>query len=113
MAGVPLGAHDPARGARHEGGRAPLMAQPSLHLEEVRAIATTARLVFVGGVRADGSSQIHGWDHVAEKPEVMIDVPAYVLALATTSEHLVAGCSDGHIRVYSHKGDAVRDIVAH
>ena len=77
--------------------------QPVGHLEKVRALASASRLSFVGGVRADGPSDITAYDHVTEKPAYVIRVPAHVLALAATDTTLVAGCSDGSVRTYAVK----------
>lgn len=90
------------------------MAQPIGHLEKVRALATSARLCWVAGVRADKSSQINAYDHVAEKPEHVIEVPSHVLALVAGEDLLVAACSDGIVRVYTQKdGKSIREIKAH
>jgi WD40 repeat protein len=90
------------------------MAQPIGQLERVRALATSARTCWVGGVRADKASQITAYDHVAEKPSYTIDVESHVLALVCDGDALIAACSDGIVRIYEPKdGKPVREIKAH
>ena len=90
------------------------MAQPIGHLERVRALASAARTCWVAGVRADKTSQITAFDHVAEKPDYVIEVEAHVLALVAEADTLVAACSDGVVRMYAPKdGKPIREIKAH
>ncbi len=90
------------------------MAQPIGNLEEVRALATSARLLAVGGVRARTTSQVVVYDTAAEKVERTIDVPSHVLALASSEDAFVAACADGHVRLVSKAdGSIAKDIAAH
>jgi ParB family chromosome partitioning protein len=90
------------------------MARPAGHLEQIRALAAGGRLAFIGGVRADQTSQITAYDHLAEKVDFTIEVPAHVRALVLTDDAVVAACADGLVRVYAQKGGApVREIKAH
>jgi len=89
------------------------MSNPIGHLEKVRALAATARLLAVGGARAGASSQISVHDHVAGKPVRTIDVPAHVLGLAYLGDQLAAACSDGALRLYSSEGAEVQRVDAH
>jgi ParB family chromosome partitioning protein len=90
------------------------MAHPIGNLERIRALAASARLLAVGGVRARPSSQIVLYDTSAEKAERTIDLPSHVLALASTDDSFIAACADGHVRIIS-KGDGkiAHDIAAH
>ncbi len=90
------------------------MAQAAGHFERVRALAVSARLVAIGGVRARSTSQLTVYDFISEKVEHTIDVPAHVLGLTATEDAFVAACSDGKLRVYDAKGGKlVREISAH
>ncbi len=90
------------------------MAHPIGNLEKIRALAASARLVAVGGVRARAASQIVFYDSSAEKVERVVDVPSHVLALASSEDTFVAACADGHVRVISKSdGKIAHDIVAH
>src|ERR1700688_1376801 len=90
------------------------MAQPVGNVEKVRALAASARVLAVGGVRGRASSQVTLYDTSGEKVERTVDIPAHVLALAATDEAFIAACADGHVRIIS-KGDGsiTRDIAAH
>jgi ParB family chromosome partitioning protein len=84
--------------------------QPIGHLEKVRALALSGRILAVGGVRgglggeAPGkakTSQLHFYDHLGDKPERAVDVPAHVLSIVSDDEGFIAACSDGSIRFYA------------
>src|SRR5262249_39096887 len=79
-------------------------AQPVGQLEQVRALATTARLLFVGGTRVGNETVITVYDHNKEKPSTTIDIPFHVFALVADDDHVYAGCADGAIRVFDHDG---------
>ena len=90
------------------------MSHPIGHFEKVRALAVSARLLAVGGARAASSSQVTLYDHVADKPARVIDVPAHVLGLAFAGELLAAACADGAARIFdAGSGSEVRAIDAH
>jgi len=97
------------------------MAHPIGNLEKIRALAASARLLAVGGVRARASSQIVLYDTSSEKVERTIDVPlapgggpTHVLALAASDDAFVAACADGHVRVITKSdGKIAHDIAAH
>ncbi len=84
------------------------------HLEKVRALAASGRVVVVGGVRAGEGSQLTFFDVVAAKPVAAPDVPAHVHGLAARGDLVAAACSDGRVRLYD-AGDGVlrRDWRAH
>lgn len=84
--------------------------QPVGQLERVRTLATTARLLFVGGERVGQETVITVYDHHKEKPQATIEVPAYVASLVANDEHVFAGCSDGTIRIFEHDGKPAREI---
>jgi ParB family chromosome partitioning protein len=90
------------------------MAHPIGNLERIRALAASARLLAVGGVRARTSSQIVLYDSSSEKAERTVDLPSHVLALASTDDAFIAACADGHVRIIN-KGDGkiAHDIAAH
>ncbi len=90
------------------------MTHPIGNLEKVRALATSARLLAVGGVRARAASQIVLYDVSAEKVERTIELPSHVLALASSDDAFIAACADGHVRIISKSdGSIARDIAAH
>jgi ParB family chromosome partitioning protein len=89
-------------------------AQPIGHFEKIRALATSPRYVWLGGVRADRASQVHAYDHVSEKPAYAVPLPSHVNALAWTGEQVVAACADGIVRILAAKDGVVeREIQAH
>ena len=88
--------------------------QPVGHIEKVRALAGTSRLVFVGGVRADEASQIVAYDHIAEKGAYLIEARAHFLALAATDDLLVGGGAEGSLCAWHVKdGKQAWTIKAH
>lgn len=82
-------------------------------LEQVRALATSGRVLAVGGVRAATASQLVLYDHVGDKPVKVFDVPAHVLALAADDAGFVAACADGALRWYKADGSLEREVRAH
>ncbi|HEU4409502.1 MAG TPA: HEAT repeat domain-containing protein [Polyangiaceae bacterium] len=84
------------------------------HLEKVRALAASGRVLAVGGVRAAEGSQLTLFDLVANKPLASADLPAHVLGLAARGDVVAAACSDGRVRLYA-AADAslVREWAAH
>ena len=89
------------------------MALPLGNLERVRAIATCGRTLAVGGVRAGAASQLTFYDHVGEKPDHAVDLPAHVLAIASDAAGFVAACADGALRFFDQAGKAEREVAAH
>lgn len=89
------------------------MVLPIGNLEKVRALAISGRVLAVGGVRATTASQIVLFDHVGDKAEKTIDVPAHVLALAGDEDGFVAACADGVLRFYDRAGTSQREVAAH
>ncbi|MEI7894090.1 MAG: HEAT repeat domain-containing protein, partial [Myxococcales bacterium] len=88
--------------------------QPVGHLEKVRALAVSSRTLAVAGVRVGTTSHLTLYNHLAEKPERSLDLPAHVLALAASDDRVIAACADGHLRVFgTKKGDLLLDIAAH
>lgn len=88
--------------------------QPVGQLEKVRALASSSRLCFVAGVRADTASQVTAYDHVTEKPVYVINAPAHVLCLAATDEILVTGAADGSVCAWKVKdGSSAWGMKAH
>lgn len=74
---------------------------PVSQIEKVRALGANARHLVVGGVRAADATQLTVYDHVAEKVERTIDVPAHVLGLYVAAKEIWAACSDGKVRVHA------------
>lgn len=86
----------------------------TIHLEKIRALAADARIFVIGGVRAGATSRITVFDHIANKPGRQIDVAAHVLAITIAGEQVIAGCTDGQVRVFSvTTGELLREIKAH
>jgi ParB family chromosome partitioning protein len=74
------------------------MALPIGHLERVRGLAISGRLVAVSGVRTGAASSITLYDVVSEKPQGAIELPCHVQAMAGTPAGFVAGGHDGQLR---------------
>ena len=74
------------------------MALPIGHLERVRSLAISGRLLAVGGIRTASASQVTLYDVISEKPQGSVELPCHVLALAGTESGFIAGGSDGQIR---------------
>lgn len=90
------------------------MANTIGHLEQVRALAVAGRFLAIGGVRADGQSQLWFYDYISDKAEKSVTLPAHVLGLAAEDDQVVAACSDGKLRVYDvTKGEEIQVISAH
>jgi ParB family chromosome partitioning protein len=89
------------------------MAVPAGNLERVRALAVCGRTLAIGGVRASAASQLTFYDHVGQKPEVTVDLPAHVLALASDDAGFVAACADGILRWFDKAGKSEREVPAH
>lgn len=87
---------------------------PVGQIEKVRALGANGRHLVVGGVRAADATQLTVYDHVAEKVERTIDVPAHVLGLYVAAKEIWAACSDGKVRVHAiANGNLERTIDAH
>src|SRR5262249_38409172 len=81
---------------------------------KVRAVATGARLVVVGGVRASASSQVTALDPVTNKRLWAADVPAHVHGLCVLEDLVWCACSDGEVRALrASSGEAVWSGPAH
>lgn len=84
------------------------------HLEKVRALASSGRVLAVGGVRASEGSQLTLFDLASNKPIASADLPAHVLGLAARGDVVAAACSDGRVRLYSATdASLLREWLAH
>lgn len=83
------------------------------NLEKVRALAISGRFLAVGGMRAQERSQLSLFDHIGDKLEKQVELPAHVLALAADDAGFVAACADGKLRFVSQAGAVEREVAAH
>jgi ParB family chromosome partitioning protein len=91
------------------------MAQHNIgHFERVRALASGARVLVLGGERDGASSQVTFFDVVSHKRVAAATIPAHVYGVTIAGEVAVAACSDGKLRFYkAGTGEALREIEAH
>ncbi len=101
-------------------GEAPNLPHLIGHMEKLRALCASARLLCIGGTRAGArpQSEITVYDYAAGKKLLTIGVPAPVLGLALVASgsgvHLAAAGADGFLRVYeSESGQELRAVAAH
>ena len=59
------------------------------NIEKVRALATNARLLLVGGSRAASASRLTAYEPVSNKVLWSVELPAAVLGLALAGERRV------------------------
>ncbi|MEZ4238596.1 MAG: hypothetical protein R3F59_21085 [Myxococcota bacterium] len=90
------------------------MALPIGHLERVRALALSGRMLLLGGTRAHAGSALHVYDLVDGKPVHTVELPCHVHGLATTPAGVAAACADGAIRLVDvQAGTVTATIPAH
>ncbi len=84
------------------------------HLEQVRALASSGRLLAIGGTRATTASAVTLFDAGTRKVVRTLQVPTHVNALAFLGAELVVGGVDGGLhRFDSATGTAAGSVVAH
>lgn len=67
------------------------------HLEQVRALAASGRLLAIGGTRADGTSAVTLFDAGTRKVTRTLAVPTHTAALAFLGKQVVVGGTDGQL----------------
>lgn len=67
------------------------------HFEKLRAIATSKRLVAIGGVRVGTKSQVVAFDPTSNKRLWAADVPAHVLGACIANDLILCALSDGQV----------------
>lgn len=67
------------------------------HFEKVRAIATSKRLIAIGGVRVGTKSQVVAFDPTSNKRLWAADVPAHVLGACIANDLILCALSDGQV----------------
>lgn len=83
------------------------------HMERIRAVAVYGNVWAWGGVRTGPKSAITLYDGVASKPLEPIALSAHVLSLCMTGTAVIAGCSDGAVRVFKLTGELAQTLAAH
>ena len=84
------------------------------HLEQVRALAASGRLLAIGGTRAEASSAVTLFDAGTRKVTRTLTIPTHTAALAFFGKQLVIGGVDGQLhRFDSVSGESAGATLAH
>src|SRR6476620_3653605 len=67
------------------------------HLEQVRALAASGRILAIGGTRTDGTSAVTLFDAGTRQVTRSLAIPTHTAALAFNGKHLVIGGVDGQL----------------
>ena len=84
------------------------------HLESVRALAGSGRILAIGGTRADATSAVTLFDAGTRKVTRTLQIPTHTAALAFFGKQLVVGGIDGQLfRFDAASGEAAGSAIAH
>ena len=84
------------------------------HLEQVRALAASGRLLAIGGTRAEASSAVTLFDAGTRKVTRTLAIPTHTAALAFFGKQLVVGGIDGQLHRFDFtSGESAGAALAH